>query len=141
MSAWSGGPCPKCGEEVPPKVLRCPECRALLNSDFSDHEFAAPEFAPLAEYDGPPPVRPKAERTRCPNCTEELRVNAKYANVPVACKKCGGRLVPGDAANRISWFADCPHCEEEIRVAVKYEGELVGCKFCGGRLRVEPARR
>ena len=33
MAAWTGGPCPGCGEDVPPKVLRCPACRMLLDPD------------------------------------------------------------------------------------------------------------
>ena len=137
MPAWTGGACPECGEEVPPKLLRCPGCRTLLNPDLSEHEIATPEFAPLAELDGPTVVRPKAERTRCPGCGESLRVAAKYVGVPVACKHCGEPLTAGAPDSRVAWLADCPHCQEEIRVAVKYAGQVVGCKFCGGELKVE----
>ena len=136
MPAWSGGPCPGCQEEVPPRVLRCPSCRTLLDQDLSEHEIAAPEFVPLAEVDGPTVVRPKAERTRCPGCDEELRVAAKYAGVPVACKKCGEPMTAGVAEQRVALIADCPHCHKEIRVGTRYVGQLVGCKFCGGELTV-----
>ncbi|QDT18037.1 zinc ribbon domain-containing protein [Alienimonas californiensis] len=136
MPAWKGGPCPGCSEEVPPKVLRCPTCRTLLDPDLSAHEFDPPEFAPLAEVDGPAIVRPKAERTRCPGCGEELRIATKYAGVPVACKKCGEPMTAGDAERRVALLADCPHCLKEIRVGMKYVGQLVGCKLCGGELMV-----
>ena len=137
MAAWTGGPCPSCGEDVPPKLLRCPGCRTLLNPDLSEHEIPTPEFAPLAEVDGPVIVRPKAERVECPGCGEPLRVAAKYAGVPVACKHCETPMTPGDGTNRVAWLADCPHCRAEIRVSVKYAGQVVGCKFCGGELKVE----
>ena len=136
MPAWNGGPCPGCGEDVPPRVLRCRSCRTLLDPDLSAHEFAPPEFAPLAEVDGPTIVRPKAERTRCPGCGEELRVAAKYAGVPVACKKCGEPMTAGEPELRVAFLADCPHCQKEIRVGMQYVGQLVGCKFCGGQLTV-----
>ena len=80
MPAWNGGPCPGCAEEVPPRVLRCPSCRTLLDPDLSAHEIPAPEFTPLAEVDGPTIVRPKAERTRCPaaarNCESPRNTSA-----------------------------------------------------------------
>ena len=136
MAAWTGGPCPNCGDDVPPKVLRCPACRTLLDPELSHHEFRPPSFAELPELDAADHVRPKAELTRCPTCDEALRVALKYAGVAVACKKCGGTLTPGEPAARVSWLADCPHCAEEIRVAVKYAGQKVSCKFCGGELRV-----
>jgi hypothetical protein len=117
-------------------VLRCPSCRTLLDPDLSHHEFAPPEFTPLAEVNGPTIVRPKAERTRCPGCREELRIASKYAGVPVACKKCGEPLKAGSPEQRVAYLADCPHCQKEIRVATRYLGQLVGCKFCGGELTV-----
>ena len=137
MAAWGGGPCPGCGEEVRPRVVRCPDCRTLLDPDLSEHEVAAPTFAPLAEAAGPPLVRPKAEKTRCPGCEHELRVSAKYAGVPVACKKCGEPLTAGSEDLRVAFLADCPHCKKEVRVATKYESKRVGCKFCSGELIVE----
>ena len=136
MPVWNGGLCPGCGEEVPAKVLRCPSCRELLDPELSAHEIQAPEFAPLAEVAGPAIVRPKAERTRCPGCGEELRIAAKYAGVPVACKKCGEPMTAGAPEHRVAFLADCPHCQQEIRVGTRYLGQLVCCKFCDGELKV-----
>ena len=137
MAAWTGGACPSCGSDVPPRVVRCPDCRQLLDPDLSAHEVAAPTFAPLPEHAGPPIVRPKAEKARCPKCGEELRVAMKYAGVPVACKKCRGPMTAGDPDRRVAFLADCPHCKKEIRLAAKYEGKRVGCKFCGKELQVQ----
>ena len=34
MPAWPGGPCPNCGEDMPPNMVHCRECRTLLNPEL-----------------------------------------------------------------------------------------------------------
>ena len=135
-NAWPGGPCPNCGEDMPARLVRCRDCRELLNTGLVAREIEAPSHFDLVELDARADVPPRAERTRCPSCANTLKVALHYAGKRVACKHCGGQLTAGVPEARSAWVCDCPHCAKEVRVPANLAGELVGCKFCGGKLRV-----
>lgn len=49
MPAWTGGPCPECGDDMPPLLVHCQTCHGLLNKDLVEHKINAPPFEPLKE--------------------------------------------------------------------------------------------
>jgi hypothetical protein len=137
MPAWSGGPCPQCGEEMPPNLVHCQICRALLNTDLNDDSVEIPEFQPLQEIVAMVEVELRGYYISCPSCQQELRIARKYVGKQVQCKICRKdfRLtVDGGAISTIGFFADCPHCKEELRSSPKYLGMKVVCKHCRGHI-------
>ena len=97
MPAWPGGPCPDCGDEMPPRLLRCQTCRAWLNEDLRRDDPIAPEPFKLPEIDtqsdpedaGCLRARPTGHYVICPSCQRELRVADQYVGQTVACRFCG----------------------------------------------------
>ena len=141
MPAWSGGPCPECGEEMPENLIHCQNCRALLNEELDEDAIAVPEFIPLAEIESMVEVKPKGYYVKCPHCTQELRVGSKYVGLRVGCKICGATynlFIDSPELNVKAFFADCPECKEELRVAQKYMGQKVACKNCQARIEFVP---
>lgn len=143
MPAWPGGPCPACGEEMPPRVIHCRNCRRLLNEDLDEDTIVEPAFMPLRELAASHLVEPRGTYEECAACGRELRINRKYAGRVVRCKHCSAGFTLardiGPQPGRRAYYADCPHCRRELRVATKYLGQQVACKFCGGELRFGPA--
>jgi transcription elongation factor Elf1 len=144
MPAWPGGPCPDCGDEMPPRVLRCRTCGALLNTELQPGVIEAPEFVLLPEVSPVTDITANGYFIGCPNCEKELRIASKYQGATVQCKICTAPFkfeLTNPAIRRIAVYADCPHCKKELRVAVKYLGKKVGCKHCEAAIRVaEPGR-
>jgi hypothetical protein len=138
MSAWPGGPCPECGEEMPPKLIRCAGCRALLNPDLEPGEIVPPEFVPLPEVEAVVDTPVVGYFISCPHCEKELRINARYLGQHVACNFCNGQFqfqVEPPAVRWHAFYTVCPHCSRELRAAKKYRGAKVACKFCNGGIR------
>lgn len=141
MPAWPGGPCPDCGDEMPPRVLRCRTCGALLNSDLQPAPVEAPEFVQLPEITAVSDLTPRGYFVGCPNCEQELRIAAKYLGSQVQCKFCTAPFVftlENATIRQIALYGDCPHCHQELRIAMKYAGKKVACKLCNGAIRVTP---
>ena len=137
MPAWPGGPCPKCGEEMPENLIHCQKCRALLNEELDRSSAEIPEFIPLQEIATMVEVEAAGYLVECPNCERELRINKKYKSETVACKFCTGQFVldvGGSAIRTVAFYTNCPHCSEELRIANKYMGMNVACKLCGGKI-------
>ena len=147
MPAWPGGPCPDCGEEMPPNLLRCQFCRGWLNKDLTRPEPVAPEMFALPEI--PPPdaalaAYPAGHYVICPACRRELRVADQYVGQTVACKYCSEPFRVTTAADaeppRVAFYLDCPHCLKEIRASVRYLEQRVACKHCDGPLHLTENR-
>ena len=147
MPAWPGGPCPDCGEEMPPNLLRCQTCRAWLNPDLTRPEPTAPESFLLPEIDphagatdAEQPVAAAGHYVICPACRRELRIAARYVGASVACKYCDEPFVvdvrPDAEPPRIAFYLNCPHCTKEIRASNRYAGQRVVCKHCDGSLTI-----
>lgn len=136
--AWQGGPCPKCGDDMPANVVHCMTCRAMLNSALSDDTIEVPQFVPLREI-GEEEAKAVAcgHYVRCGGCSEELRINAKYLGASVQCRHCEHTFTYDDSSQKIAMFSNCPHCEKEIRAGIKYVGHTVACRFCNGVLKLE----
>jgi len=139
MPAWPGGPCPDCGEEMPPAIIHCRSCRKLLNTDLEHDSVEVPEFMPLQELDTMIEIRPAGLFVECPKCEQELKINRKYLAQRVQCKFCDVDFRLDPASPNVMGadvFSKCPHCEKELRFARKYVGVKVACRFCGGKLHV-----
>lgn len=143
MPAWPGGPCPQCGEDVPPRVVHCRSCRFLLNSDLDAGTVVEPVFEPLQEISSMAVVEPRGLIDDCPACGRELRAARKYAGQHVRCKLCGAGFTLGGQigahAGPKAWYADCPHCRRELRIAAKYAHQRVACNFCRGEIEMRAA--
>ena len=140
MPTWTGGPCPDCGQDMPANLIHCQFCRALLNPDLHRSDVEVPAFFELKEIGNMIDVEVAGYYLVCPHCTEELRINRKYAGVGVACKHCSGQFQIDLASPRIrtkAFYAACGHCDKELRVAPKYLGVKVACKFCQGHVCVQ----
>lgn len=141
MPAWPGGPCPKCGEPMPARVIHCQNCRQLLNDDLDDDTITEPAFVPLQEISDVPKVAPRGVHENCPVCGRELKISRRFAGAVVSCKFCdAGFSMTEDLApkpRRNAYYADCPHCRETLRIGTKYLRQRVRCKFCQGELRIE----
>ena len=136
--AWPGGPCPKCGDDMPANVVHCMTCRHMLNSALSDDTIEVPQFVPLQEIDlTEKPAVSRGHYIRCEGCGEELRINAKYLGAAVQCRHCEHTFKYTPEAEKIAMYADCPHCDKEIRAGMKYVGYSVACRFCNGPLKLE----
>ncbi|QDU79760.1 Double zinc ribbon [Polystyrenella longa] len=137
MPSWPGGPCPKCGEDMPEKLIHCQTCRALLNDDLNFDSVEVPEFIPLQELESMVDVSLEGYFVNCPECQEELRINRKYVGKKVQCKRCEAPFelkLDNNQVQSKAFFSKCPSCQNELRAAHKYIGEKVACKYCGGKL-------
>lgn len=140
MPAWPGGPCPNCGEEMPEAMVRCRNCRALLNTDLEVNSVEVPEFVPLPELDSMAEIEPFGLFFHCPKCDKELKIALKYLGERVACKFCRAdfRLDPAlTAVRQADVYSKCPHCAKDLRFDPKYVGQKVACRFCGGKLLIQ----
>jgi|GEM_PF-262673 len=144
MSAWPGGPCPDCGQDMPKNLVHCQFCRCLLNSAFVENQVSVPEYFDLQEITNVVEAPVAGYHVQCPHCDEELRINKKYAGMPVACKHCSGQFKLDITSSRIrtrAFYVGCPHCDKELRVAPKYIGQNVACKFCSGHVKIVSAKQ
>lgn len=138
MPEWPGGLCPQCGDEMPPRVVHCRNCRLLLNTDLDDDTVVEPVYVPLREIAAVATAEPNAIYEDCPACGRELKASRKYEGKHVRCKHCdagftlGSRLGPQSGPK--AYCTNCPHCRRELRIATKYIDQRVACKFCGGEI-------
>ncbi|MCA8983019.1 MAG: zinc ribbon domain-containing protein [Planctomycetaceae bacterium] len=164
MPAWPGGECPDCGDYMPPNLITCQTCRALLNPELEIGLVQIPEFIPLKEISPEelartesgsgdagtsdtarpgPVVPPRGFFVRCPGCRQELKIPEQFAHARVQCKHCNVPFVLDQTMRRQqveACYANCPHCSQRLRVSVKFVNKQVACNFCGGALmlRYEP---
>lgn len=139
MAAWPGGPCPECGDTMPPRVLRCRTCGAILNPEIQVRPLLPPEPVVLPEAPSVLPVTPRGSYVGCPNCERELRIANHYEGRQVQCKFCSAPFLyqrDNAAIRRIGRYLECPHCHKELRVAEKYVGCRVACKYCDGQMEI-----
>ncbi|MBB02904.1 MAG: hypothetical protein ACE37I_02075 [Rubinisphaera brasiliensis] len=161
MPAWPGGECPDCGDYMPPNLITCQTCRALLNSDLQLGQVDIPEYVPLKEIapeeretnrssiisESPmatavqvPLVPVKGIFVGCPGCQEELKIPEQYAYSRVQCNHCQ-QLFAMDKSMRqqpsVSCYVDCPHCQRRLRASVEYSNQNVACNHCGGALHMK----
>lgn len=139
MPAWPGGPCPDCGDEMPPKILRCRTCGATLNPSVEFPPLEAPAPVVLPELKLSLEAAPRGAFIGCPNCEKELRIANHYEGCQVQCKHCTAPFLyqrSNAAIRRIGRYLDCPHCQRELRLAEKYMGRRVACKFCDGPIQI-----
>lgn len=142
MAAWPGGPCPTCGEDMPERMVRCRNCRTLLNTDLEISSVEIPAFIPLPELDSMAEIEPLGIYFPCPDCGKELRIARKYVGERVACKFCGTdfRLDPAlPAVQEADVYSKCSHCAKDLRFDPKYIGHKVACRYCHGKLQIQPA--
>lgn len=140
MAAWPGGPCPECGEDMPPRMIHCQSCRKLLNDDFDDDTIPEPVFQPLREINEMVAIAPRGVHEDCRACGRELKISRRFAGQVVRCKFCGASFTFGNdlkpQSGRHAYYADCPHCHENLRIATKYLGQRVSCKHCQGDFEI-----
>ncbi len=136
MTAWPGGPCPQCGDEMPERLIHCQSCRALLNPQLKTDSVQLPEFIPLREIESMVDLIPKGNYVLCSSCKKELRIHNKYIGQKVQCKFCKTPFSYDEAVEVTALYGKCPHCEEEIRAALKYQGVKVACKHCNGKIQL-----
>jgi hypothetical protein len=142
MSAWPGGPCPKCGIEMPANVVRCRECHEILNKSLRTPPAAPtpPEYVPLPEVTVCPPAEIRGVYVSCPVCDRKLRINKRFRDKQVRCKFCEASFLLDLDQSVIeiqAYYAKCPHCREELKASEKYLGQTVECKFCSKPLKFE----
>ena len=122
---------------MPPKLVHCQICRALLNEELDSDSVEIPVFIPLREIPNVIEVELNGYYVACPDCRKELRINKKYVGKKVACKHCKSqfplKLASADVEMK-AFYSQCPHCQEELRAAAKYMGEKVDCKHCSGSI-------
>lgn len=143
MPAWPGGPCPKCGVDVPAMMVRCRDCRVMLNTDLEEDTVEVPTFEPLKELDEYADAPCRGLYIECGGCRKELRINRKYLGTSARCKLCNSSLdlTKDEPDGMIGGYLDCPLCDQELKVASKYFGRTVACRFCEGRIRPRKPER
>ncbi len=142
MPAWPGGPCPQCGEDVPPRIIRCRSCRCLLNPELQPEAIVTPEFVPLPIIETVVELNFEGYYIDCPGCQKELRIHRKYQGQIVSCKHCQSNFcfdLTNPALRNHSVYSDCPHCQKSLKFAPKYLGLKVACRHCDGRLMLLPS--
>jgi hypothetical protein len=138
MSCWLGGPCPDCGEEMPPNLIRCVNCRRFLNEDLEHESVEIPPFKPLPELESYTEAQARGYYVGCPHCRKQLRINARYVGKRLNCKKCEQTFtmdLSDPKVKNLGFYLDCPNCAERLKVAQKYAGQKVICKFCSNMLQ------
>lgn len=138
MPAWPGGPCPECGEDAPVAILRCPNCRRLLNEDLTPAKIEKPEYRPLPEIASSADVVTLGVYLNCPSCDRELKLRNRFRGERVRCKHCNASFVcdPGDSGPTFTaYYCDCPHCNKRLKATPKYLNQTVACKHCEGQIR------
>lgn len=142
MPAWPGGPCPACGDDMPEAMVRCRNCRTLLNTDLEVASVEAPAFVPLPELSVMADIEPLGLFVECPKCQKELKIARKYLGERVACKHCMADFRLDPAAPNVRQadvYSKCPLCGKDLRFDPKYIGQKVACRFCEGKLQIQPA--
>lgn len=116
MPAWPGGPCPECGEDMPPRLMTCQSCRAPLNSDLIVALPDLPEFIPFEEVTED--ETPDSEV----RLSGEISADQEFVQAPEQ---------PAIAdAPILGIYINCPQCANSLKVDRKYIGQNVQCKFC-----------
>lgn len=139
MPAWPGGPCPQCGDDMPPNMIHCRTCRQLLNPELERDSVEVPAFFPLQEVESLVELTPAGLFVDCTSCHKELKINRKYLGQRVQCKFCAVdfRLDPANKeVAQADSYAPCPHCGETLRFSYKYLDSKVACRFCGGKVHI-----
>ena len=139
MPAWPGGPCPKCGDDMPLNMIHCRTCRHLLNPELERSSVEIPAFFPLQEVDTLVELIPNGRFIECSSCRKELKIHRKYLGERVQCKFCAAdfRLDPTSPEVRSTdSYGICPHCHETLRFDSKYIGSKVACRFCQGKVHI-----
>jgi len=136
MSAWPGGPCPQCGENMPENLIHCQTCRALLNDELKADSVQIPEFIPLQEIESMVQLVLNGNYVLCSSCDKELRIHNKYIGQRVQCKFCKTPFTYDEKVEVKAMYGRCPHCQEEVRAALKYSGMKVACKHCDGKIQL-----
>lgn len=139
MPAWPGGPCPECGEDMPPKLIRCVSCRTLLNEDLQPDSVEIPKFEPLKEIAACVETEPRGYFVICPYCDKELKINRRYLGKKLSCKSCDRvfRLeLDSETVKCVGFYLNCPHCDDRLRARMKYLGLRVVCKSCSNDIEI-----
>lgn len=124
---------------MPENLIRCRNCRTLLNTDLEPDSVEIPAFVPVQELESVLDVPARGYFVTCPHCDRELRINAKHRGSMVECNHCAGAFqfdFNNPRVEKLGVYVDCPHCTQRLRMATKYIGIKVACKFCSGRVRV-----
>jgi Zn finger protein HypA/HybF involved in hydrogenase expression len=122
---------------MPPRVIHCQSCRALLNSELSEDSIEIPAFVPLPEIAVIAAASAKGHYVLCPGCNEELRIHSKYKGLKVQCKHCNVPFTYRDTVIVKAFYTPCPHCKNELRADPKYMGHKVVCKHCDGHIQLQ----
>jgi hypothetical protein len=147
MPAWPGGACPECGDDMPPNLVHCQVCRALLNRGLERPPIMIPEFVPLREIDPNEVVQddtqhitPNGYMVSCPECCQELKIGENYVESTVACKHCNHAFVMSPYNHDLAVkgiVSTCPQCSNRLKISAKYVGLKVLCNFCNTSLVVD----
>ena len=139
MPAWPGGPCPQCGDDMPPNMIHCRTCRQLLNLELEKESVEVPTFVPLQEVESVVEITPMGLFVECSSCHQELKINRKYLGQRVQCKFCAADFKLDPTSNAVMGadsYSQCPHCQEQLRFSSKYIGSKVACRFCNGKVHI-----
>jgi uncharacterized protein (DUF983 family) len=123
-------------------MVRCRNCRTLLNNDLEVASVELPAFVPLPELDSMAEIEPMGLFVECPSCRKELKIARKYLGERVACKHCQADFRLDPAAPNVRQadvYSKCPLCGKDLRFDPKYIGQKVACRFCEGKLQIQPA--
>jgi hypothetical protein len=96
---------------MPPRLVHCRECRALLNTDLESDSIEIPEFQPLQELDSLVELTPRGFYISCPLCDRELKINRKYQGKSVECASCKGTFqfeFRDERITKLGYYVDCP---------------------------------
>lgn len=161
MAAWPGGNCPDCGDFMPPNLITCQTCRAMLNSELKVSVVDIPDFIPLQELDecdleksdtaiiaqSSKPVglqvlliEPRGVYYKCPGCNQELKIPKQFMGAKVQCNHCSHNFqmdLQNEPARVAATYVDCPYCQQRIRASKKMNNHNVQCLHCQGALHIK----
>lgn len=143
MSAWPGGPCPDCGDDMPANLVRCATCRALLNPELKPADIMPYQPVRLQEVDSFVEADLVGYFVGCPRCRRKLRVHGKYDGQKVACRFCNATFLFALSRDDLTWlgaWCTCPHCDRELRTDLTAPDHRVTCRYCDGQLLVQRGR-
>ncbi len=136
MPAWPGGPCPDCGDYMPPNLITCQTCRAMLNTDLQPVLVDVPKFIPLRELTPEEAARVASEDNTENGSHSSASPMTPFA-VPQGTASAGPSVSAGTPTARNTrriqgkgLYVSCPGCQQELKISAQFLDERVQCKFC-----------
>jgi hypothetical protein len=124
---------------MPARLVRCRDCRTLLNNDLEPAQIEIPQFQPMQVLDSFVELPPRGFYVACPECGRELKISRNDHGKGVRCASCGDAFefrLCDERLAKLGFYVNCPCCHRQLRMSPEDAGERVGCMYCQESIRI-----